>query len=33
MKTADDTRRFADPGEPEKLDDFIKSIMPKASGI
>ena len=31
-ETADDTRRFADPGEPEKLDDFIKSIMPKASG-
>ena len=31
-ETADDTRRFADPGEPEKLDYFIKSIMPKASG-
>ena len=32
-ETVDDTRRFADPGEPEKLGDFIKSIMPKASGI
>ena len=31
-ETADDRREFADPDSPEKHDDFIKSITPKASG-
>ena len=30
-ETADDKRGFTDPGDPEKLDDFIKSIVPKTS--